>query len=185
MSLSDLQRLPQYTMIILRQRKMPFKTKMTPAWKMDKENAWGKSYPKATYPKREKEPVRTFDLKKFVTEKRDKKISELLGNDMPKGPSMNPFMGNPGMPVGNIFDGAPKGGLNVDDLVKRIDAKIAELEAEEAAEKAKQAKNIDKKDTSINDKSQDVKQVEEKKFRRDEITDDQFFDDFFNDEDDE
>ncbi len=37
-TVSDLQRLPMYTMIILRTRSMPFKTKMTPSCKMDKEN---------------------------------------------------------------------------------------------------------------------------------------------------
>ena len=55
----------------------------------------------------------------------------------------------------------PKGGMNVDDLVKRIEAKIAELEAEE--------------------KQLEIKKpvVEERKFKREEITDNQFFDDFF------
>ena len=52
-------------------------------------------------------------------QKRDKKINELLSG-VPQMPNMQ-----------------PKGGMNVDDLVKRIDAKIAELEAEEAAEKEK------------------------------------------------
>ena len=89
-------------------------------------------------------------------QKRDKKINELLGG-VPPMPNMQPN----GMPIGNIFDSKPKGGMNVDDLVKRIEAKIAELEAEE--------------------KQLEIKKpvVEERKFKREEITDNQFFDDFF------
>ncbi|MBP3765758.1 MAG: type IV secretory system conjugative DNA transfer family protein [Bacilli bacterium] len=179
-TVSDLQKLKEEEAIILRSRMNPYKTKLKFDYKID----WGTNYPKASYPKREKEKVRTFDLKKYVSEKRDKKINELLGNGMtPPKPSGNPFMGGmPGMPVGNIFDGVKQpGGFNVDDIVKRIDAKIAELEAEEAAEKAKQSdKTVNKKAT---EKPVETK-VEEKKFKREEITDDQFFDDFFNDEDD-
>ena len=44
-TVSDLQRLQQYETISLRLRKMPFKTKLIPNWKMD----WGKNYEKATY----------------------------------------------------------------------------------------------------------------------------------------
>ena len=164
-TVSDLQRLPMYTMIILRTREMPFKTKMTPAWKMDKEGMWGKNYPKADYPLREKKTVPTFDIRAFVNEKRDKKIKEMLGDDMPSNNMMPPLF--PGM-------GRPQpGGLNVDDLVKRIDAKIAELEEEERKEKEQQerAKAITK-----------TEEIKEEKFDIDEITDDQFFDDFFNDE---
>ena len=179
-TVSDLQKLKEEEAIILRSRMNPYKTKL----KFDHKIDWGTNYPKASYPKREKEKVKTFDLKKYVSEKRDKKINELLGNGMtPSKPNGNPFMGGmPGMPVGNIFDGGKQpGGFNVDDIVKRIDAKIAELEAEEAAEKAKQTgKTVNKKTT---EKPVETK-VEEKKFKREEITDDQFFDDFFNDEDD-
>ena len=116
-------------------------------------------------------------------QKRDKKINELLGG-VPPMPNMQPN----GMPIGNIFDSKPKGGMNVDDLVRRIDAKIAELEAEEAAEKEKQAKaKTDAKTTKSEEKQPEIKKpvVEERKFKREEITDDQFFDDFFGDEDDE
>ncbi|MDD3453416.1 MAG: type IV secretory system conjugative DNA transfer family protein [Bacilli bacterium] len=182
-TVSDLQRLPMYTMIIIRTREMPFKTKMKPAWEMDKENLWGKSYPKAKYPEREKQKVPTFNIKAFVEEKRQRKIDDLLGgNDMNMMPNMannnipNPFanpMFNPEM-----FGSSPKkGGLDVDDLVKRIDAKIAELEEEERKEKENQSKKEEKIEKEV------VKQEKEpKEFSHEEITDDQFFDDFFSDE---
>ena len=61
-TVSDLQRMKQFETIILRMRKQPFKTKMTPDFKID----WGQKYPKAKYPHRNKMPVHTFDIKEFV-----------------------------------------------------------------------------------------------------------------------
>ena len=175
-TVTDLQNMKEEEAIVLRSRMYPYKTKL----KFDHKINWGKDYGKAVYPKREKDSVKTFDLKQFVTEKRDKKISELLGDGLtPPKANSNPFMGGmPGMPIGNIFDNKPSGNFNVDDIVKRIDAKIAELEAEEAAEKEKQQETLKQKDVKVEIPK------EEKKFKREEITDDQFFDDFFNDEDD-
>ena len=159
-TVSDLQRLPQWSLILVRTRMMPFKTVMTPEWKMDKNNLWDKKYDKAGYPDRAKEPVKLFDLKAFVQAKREEKMKAIMGDSpMPNAgggmnpmmgmgmpgmgsmPGMNPMMGMPGMnqgmnPRGN--NGMPGSGLNVDDLVKRIDAKIAELEEEERREKEKQ-----------------------------------------------
>ena len=166
-TVSDLQRLPMYTMVILRTREMPFKTKMVPAWKMDKEGMWGKNYPKASYPKREKQEIQLFDIKKVVEEKRQKKIDEMLGSDMPKMPNMpfNPFENN------NPFEpNLSKPNNNFDDLVKRIDAKIAELEEEERQEKLKEENKKVEKEPEVT------------KFKQEEVTDDQFFDDFFADD---
>jgi len=140
-TVSDLQRLPMYTMIILRTRSMPFKTKMTPAWKMDQENMWGTSYPKAGYPHREKQKVEVFDIKAYVDEKKDKKIKEMLSRGTTEPRERNPFMGGAMPPMGMfppMFDSMgsskPDNGFNVDDLLKKIDAKIAELEEEEKQE---------------------------------------------------
>ena len=60
------------------------------------------------------------------------------------GDTKMPFPSMPGMtpsPMPDLFGPKPKEqGLNVDEIVKRIDAKIAELEAEEKAEKEKAKK---------------------------------------------
>ena len=194
-TVSDLQRLPMYTMIILRTRENPFKTKMTPAWKMEKEGMWDKVYPKSDYPHREKNKVPVFDLKEYVDKKREEKINQMMSNSENKGPSMfdpsamfspkktpfNPMMGkNPG--------------LDVDEIVKRLDAKIAELEEEERLEneKNKQQELKDKKDIKEvidfkNEKSEkDEKKddfIDTKVSSDADITDDQFFDDFFYDDD--
>ena len=195
-TVSDLQRLPMGNMIVIRSRMFPFKAKMTHDAKMIAENAWGKNYPKADFPKREKQEVHIFDLKKVVEAKRQKKIDEMIGSagkGMPNMPGLfgpsKPEMGmsKPSMP------GKKKPGFNVDDIVKRIDAKIAELEEEERLEKEAKAKASAKK---VIEEPKEEKIVEEKKtvkpsisevsmpknIETKEITDDQFFDDFFSDD---
>ena len=155
-TVSDLQRLKQWDIIVLRIRMMPFKTTLTPNFQMN----WGKTYPKATYPQRQKEPVKTFDIKKYVDEKRQAKMNEMLGGDsktsglnipdlpfpnmgMPRG--RNPFErpSFPGMPISpNLDVPSPDGNIDVDELIKRIDAKIAELEEEERLEKEQANKPV-------------------------------------------
>ena len=190
-TVSDLQRLSQWETIIIRLRTMPFKTKLTPNYKMN----WGHSFPKASYPNREKKELKVFDLKSFVNKKREDKINSMLndsssssGTQMPFGGAMpfNPFMNQEPTRPGN-------GGINVDDLVKRIDAKIAELEEEERQEKLKEQSieqpsikedtDNDYVDQSVDNQIIDESEIyEEQKKNKNGITDDQFFDDFFFDE---
>lgn len=201
-TVSDLQRLPQWSMVVLRIRMMPFKTKLTPNWKMEKENAWGKTYGKADYPVREKMPVHLFDLKKFVDEKMAERAMNGPDNGMFGVPNMfggnNPMMPNLfGNSSPNPFDlensrnstpfesnGASNKGvsLNMDELIKKIDAKIAELEEEEKNEN----KVSVSKETNIDPvvfNNNVVENDEKDDNKNDDITDDQFFDDFFSDED--
>ena len=166
-TVTDLQNLKEEEAIILRSRNRPYKTKLMYDWKI----FWGKTYEKATYPTREKEPVKVFDLKSIVEEKRQKKMEAMINgaSDTPKMPGLfgNPMGG--GMP-------SKKPGFNVDDIVKRIDAKIAELEEEERKEKEEKAKKQEK--IILEEKpSEEVKKADDKS-----ITDDQFFDDFFCDD---
>ena len=97
--------------------------------------------------------------------------SDSTPNPLEMNAAFNPFM-NPK----KSNDGG--NGFNVDDLVKRIDAKIAELEEEERQEKAKLEQE--------NKPNREVNKNEEPKESNPEpingITDDQFFDDFFSDE---
>ena len=166
-TVSDLQRLKQWTIIVLRTRMMPFKTVMTPNFKM----TWEKDYPNATYPIREKHKVQLFDIKSFVQMKKDEKVNEMM-KSMNSNVPFPPFFGN-----GNK-ESSP---LNVDDLVKRIDAKIAELEEEERLEKEKNKVVESEKIENISEIKTDNESSENEKMD-DFITDDQFFDDFFNDE---
>ncbi len=182
-TVSDLQRLPKWTIVVLRIRKMPFKTKLTPNFILEQNNAWGKNYDKATYPLREKQQIHLFDIKKYVEEKSKEKFESMFGensNGMP--PMFNgglPPMFGGGMPpmFGNNSANGSKpmnGNINLDDLVKSIDAKIAELEAEEKLEEeAKNNKVIDEnKDESQQEVTDDIET----------ISDDEFFDDFFSDD---
>ena len=176
-TVSDLQRLSYGEAIWLRLRMMPYKTKLTDHYKM----SFGKKYEKAGYPIREKKEVQLFDLKQYVKDMKKNQMQQMLG-DIGDGPEINP------MPFGLPGLGGMNGGtnpfissnnempqtFNVDDLVKRIDAKIAELEEEEKQEKAAQEKQekLDKKEKK-----------NDKKLYEDDTDDDKFFDDFFNDED--
>ena len=138
-TVSDLQRMKQFETIILRIRMQPFKTKFTPYFKMN----FGQKFPKATYPTREKKPVQVFDMREFVKEKRQEKLKNMMNDSgMPGGfGGANPFGPPPGLfgpkadrdDVNPFNKPKPNGGgdLNIDDLVKKIDAKIAALEAEE------------------------------------------------------
>ena len=182
-TVSDLQRLSQWETIILRLRTMPFKTKLTPNFQMN----WGHSFPKAGYPERQKKTVSTFDLKSFVNKKREEKINNMLNGDSAPnggGPMESPFGGgapfNPFMPPREPKESSG-GGFNVDDLVRRIDAKIAELEEEERQEKAKlEQENKTKLESTPTVTNVEV--IPEETKPKNGITDDQFFDDFFFDE---
>lgn len=176
-TVSDLQRLSYGEAIWLRLRMMPYKTKLTDHYKM----SFGKKYEKAGYPIRDKKEVQLFDLKQFVKDMKKNQMQQMLG-DIGDGPEINPMpFGLPGL--GGMNGGAnpfmssnnemPQT-FNVDDLVKRIDTKIAELEEEEKQEKDAQEKQ---------EKLDNKEKKNDKKLYEDDTDDDKFFDDFFNDED--
>ncbi len=216
-TVSDLQRMKEGSMILIRTRCMPFKTVMKFNWEMEKDGLWGKKYGKSDYPEREKSPVPTFDLKAKVDKLREEKINSLIGDN--KGMPFNPFAPKFDGPKDAVFPGFPMpkepkpsgtlpGGLNIDEIVKRIDAQIAQLEEEEKREKLREAQE-DKKNKKEPIKIKDAKVEESKKesaktkqekskdeeikaptivsmpetIEQEEITDDQFFDDFFYEDD--
>ncbi len=73
-TVSDLQRMKQYEVIILRMRKQPFKTKVIPNYKLN----WGEKYPTAKYPTRSKHEVHTFDIKEFVKSEKKKELLKMM-----------------------------------------------------------------------------------------------------------
>ena len=149
-TVSDLQRMKQFDQIVLRMRMQPFKTSFTPDFKID----WGRKYGPIEYPEREKKPVAVFDVREFVKEKRQQKIKEMMANGGSPNPTggMMPNMNSayPGMPpMSNQNSGfsshQPSNptlrnmqgpDINMDELIKKIDAKIAEIEEEEKKAKA-------------------------------------------------
>ena len=153
-TISDLQKLSLFEVIIRRVRLAPFKTKLTPNFQIN----WGKNYPTTNIndvPERERREVEVFDVRKFVDEKVKKNKDNLLdfGGPGPSSglpffqnmPSSNPFMSPFDMPPTSkpapIPNPSPKidDNFDVDDIVKKIDAKIAQLEKEEEENKRKEA----------------------------------------------
>ncbi len=162
-TVSDLQRLQKFETISLRLRTMPFKTKLVPNYKMN----LGKQYPNATYPTRVKREVQLFDIREYVKDMKKKKMAEMMENPNEEGGSeftpggMNPLFGgfNPFMSPRMQEDKQEGGEFNVDDLVKRIDAKIAELEEEERREKEEEEKRNSIIDATVTEA--DVEPVKE------------------------
>ena len=225
-TISDLQHMKEHDVIIMRLRMNPFKTHFKPDYELD----WGDKCPKATYPTREKMPVHTFDIKEFVKKEKKKKLLEMMNDmddgeestftkPVPSGmhssnsgtsrPKMNSVPDMPQMPPfggGFSFDNSISNGdsssgqIDVDDLVKKIDAKIAELEKEEREEKKKEEEekkaeenkvveadiiNKDNKEKSAepisnkDDESINKNKEENLDLDDDDDDDDDFFDDFF------
>ena len=192
-TISDLQKLKLFEVIIRRVRLAPFKTKLTPNFKMN----WGKVYPEVSLndvPSRDIKEVQTFDVRKFVDEKIKKNKDNLLdfagGGALPMFPSMpssNPFFGgipdmpkNPSIPPSdNSFD--------IDDIVRKIDEKIAQIEQEENKEK-NETNTVKNDDLNLNNviSSSDMQEKNNNNLAQminNNTThvneDDEFFDDFF------
>ncbi len=214
-TISDLQRMPKWSIILMRVRMMPFKTKLTPNFVMNENGYWGKRYAKAKYLEREKKSVSVFDLKEFVEKNKKNTMPDFGGmpggfGGMPGGFGGMPTFGDKGIP--SVFSPRKEGKeeLDIDALIKKVDAKIAEIEEEEKQEKAsiKPANVLEAKEALVEEnpavkeelpikpieKEVQLKkpeiQKEEKKIKEapitkegtDSVTDDQFFDDFFSNE---
>lgn len=151
-TVTDLQKFKMGEALLIRMRKGPFKTKL----QFDFETNWGYQQIDEPFPNREAKPVALFDIKTFVKEKKkEQSLNNPATNNNPfGGPSMfdNPFgtpfgtsspFGGSSNPFGpsNPFDtsspskSSPTGGLDLDAMLKDIDKKIAELDAEEARQK--------------------------------------------------
>ena len=217
-TVSDLQRLNKFEIIIIRRRKFPYKTRFQTDFEVD----WGRTYPKAVPPVRQKREVQLFDIREFVKAKKKEKM-EAMGSGMPGQMAGNPFGGANPFSGSNPFMGMPSplggglppflnekntppdedGGFNIDDLVKKIDAKIAEIEKEEEATKEiKEEKEtpfeelVSNKETeskgtneikniTVNDNSDNSTIAESTPINnmyQDNTNDDDFFDDFFSDD---
>ena len=154
-TVTELQRFKQDEVLVLKHRLPPLRTKFLPFWNTDfghgKNN---ERVPKATLPTHEQKPIKLFDIREFVKKKKEEKRNELFSSESsPFGPSpfgqSSPF----GAPMSNPFGSSNNANpfemqnkqvnpfmntnsdenLNIDDMIKKIDARIAELEAEEKA----------------------------------------------------
>lgn len=169
-TVSELQRMKDNEFILIKQRCAPFKGKLKKDYETDfgfgkGVDHYGKN---VVYPQREMTPIKTFDIKEFVRKQKQEKLknagmdgsSSPIGGGSPFG--MNPFGG--GIPSGMPGMGSD---MDIDKMIKEIDAKIAELEKEEEEEKKKQEAEKNKtpeNKESINSKVMDepIKEVEQK-----------------------
>ena len=120
--------------------------------------------PKAELPTHEQKPIKMFDIREYVKKKKEEQRNELMNGANPMGTNPfgggspfgggNPFGGGAPFGGGNPFGGISSFGvndtsskpstistptandddLNIDEMIKKIDARIAELEAEEKAD---------------------------------------------------
>ena len=172
-TISDLQRLKFKDAIILKDRAYPFKTKLLPMF----EYSYGeKKGVKATYPERITKPVSLFDIRNFVKEKKKSNLFSMLNEE-------RPFMPPPPNKLFDDKDSIPSAPFNVDDLIKKIDAKIAELEEEEkkTSDMPKLKPEEEESQEEVVKINEDIDKIINDK-NRGEITDDAFFDDFFSDD---
>lgn len=242
-TVSDLQRMKQFEVIIMRMRKQPFRTKFTPYFELN----WGRNYPKAKYPVRQKRTVHVFDIKEFVKSQKKKKLLEMMksaeeeqeqnrpeekeeirnferpnilpynniedeefksflankgyGNasssrvsedreepftpmTMPKDESIEDVQENKEFSKPDDDDDDDDLGFDVDEIVRKIDAKIAELEEEERREKEEEERKRKeaeekKKETQTKPNTSNIPSLGTTIELNDEIDDDDFFDDFF------
>ena len=141
-TVSDLQRMKQFDHILLRLRKNPFKTSFIPDFKID----WGScTSPKVDYPTREKRPVAIFDIREFVKEKKNQKINEMMASI---GGDSSPMGGTRPTIMGPSTSSRKQPEISVNDLVKKIDEKLAEIEKEEQEAKRKKENNNTEKNPS-------------------------------------
>lgn len=203
-TITDLQKMKLYEAIIVRLRTSPFRTKLEPDFKME----WGIERKEEEYPTRIKHEVEIFDLKKFVIDERSKKMAqngEIHDNNPFKPmdfgmPSYNPF----GMPSANSgFKPNPSGlsSMDIDSMLKDLDEKFKELDRQEEEQKKKNMETkSDDKLLSITDEVKEDPMINIKEEAKEEnpkinvdadskviadnvVSDDEFFDDFFEDSD--
>lgn len=200
-TVSDLQRLNQFEIIVLRRRMFPYKTRFQTDFEVD----WGRTYPNETPPERQRRELQLFDIREFVKKQKEQKLKE-MGTFEPSmnpfGGGAGPFMGNPFMsqnPFMNMPNFANESNdipedeekFNIDDLVKKIDAKIAEIEKEEQSQNAVIDVKPEEESTPVT--PAETKQPEKQsptseqntqiqRMYEDNTSDDDFFDDFFSDD---
>lgn len=144
-NISELQRLKMGDAIILKDRSFPLKVKLLGTWEIGINEL--PSAKDVTIAERARREIKIFEIRDKVKELKGGDQNNLFAgmnqrNGMPPmfgGPMMGGLPSAPGMPnMGGVPGmGTTPESLDINDFIKQIDAKIAALEAEEAAEAAK------------------------------------------------
>lgn len=96
-TVSDLQKLQMFEVIILRSRLNPFRTKMTPSFEID----WGHEFGNGKLVERERRKVELFDIKEFVKVQKRNKLFEALDNNNKNNAPSNNLIGDEGKETTN------------------------------------------------------------------------------------
>ena len=171
-SVTDLQKMKLFEAIIKRLRMDPFRTKLEPDFKMD----WGIERREEEYPIRPKREVEMFDLKKFVTEERSKRMANSGESGFRSPNPFRPIDSGFQRPMSTPSTGVKPldfGGLDIDSMLKDLDEKFKELDRQEEERKKKQlekaneveielpkiAKEEIKEETPVIDAKEEVKET--------------------------
>ena len=184
-SVTDLQKMKMNEVIILKARMNPFKTKLIPSYNLDGIQR----YEKSEFYTRPLKTVQIFDVKNYVKEEKTKQMTENMekngnmtnpmmggGNGMFGMPSSmgggfgggfsSPF-GMPNMNSTNNIGGftgmnglANKTPMDLDAMIKDIDAQIAKIEKEEE-EKKKELEKLQKQEQI--DRQKQIEKLENEK----------------------
>jgi type IV secretion system protein VirD4 len=131
LSVSDLQRLKMYDFVILRQRMMPYITKVTPFWQTNKQGKWGKHLPIKELEERESREVQLFDIKEFIKKKQEENGTLPQGGISGAPSSLEELMA---MRAGNHVNANTP---NAADIVRK---KLEELKQQEEMKKEQEAR---------------------------------------------
>ena len=152
-TVTDLQKMKRNEIIVIRMRMRPFRTLLKGAYEID----WGDKYDEATIPERDVFPVKLFDLKQYVKEEKRRKTMEAINMAQGDNPvtspvdNVSPLMPNNAKPLPNPFGFDDSLGndkpIDIDELVKNIDAQIAELEREQQEEEKRKKEKQELHDT--------------------------------------
>lgn len=147
-TVTDLQKMKRNEIIVIRMRMRPFKTVLKGSYDID----WGDKFEEASIPERDIYPVKVFDMKMFVKEEKRKKTmdainkaQEATGVSKERKPSS---LTHSDLLRKDSFDFDKP--IDIDELVKNIDAQIAELEREQREEEAKKKKEKMDVNTAVN-----------------------------------
>ena len=204
-SITDLQKMKLFEAIIIRLRMSPFRTKLEPDFKMN----WGIERKEEPYPTRMKQEVEIFDLKKFVMDEKSKKMANSGDFGFRSPNPFKPVMGG-FQPFGNLNNSNPMSAkndfnsLDIDSMLKDLDEKFKELDRQEAMKKQEEKIELPKKKeitpldnpfltNEIKETVKPKEVIEEVKPKinvdgdskvidENIISDDEFFDDFFDDD---
>ena len=214
-TVSDLQRLPRNTVVILHDRNYPYKSKFTPYWQMNEKGLFGKHYQPLELPPAHKTEVEIFNITDFTKKKQEEFVAkkqaedraaieaamkELEENENLEKTKLHPMMAE------QKEEPSEKPQVVVEQQNSNSEIEKIQKIIEDAQKEAENARNeqlnsipqtsivnddetpkveaTKKETTDVKEEHTNIKETPNNKKETDikNVTDDEFFDDFFSDE---